>query len=79
MAPKVTNFKRHAGIAGNYSVSATVEYDGEPAETVTFSASVYGSPGAVVMITPSGGQTFVTDPGRCGSVVDESWVRNFFG
>lgn len=61
--------KRSAGIAGQYSLTATTD-DGP----LTFVGSVYGGP--VVMITPSGMQTFVTDPGRFGDFGEE-WVRRF--
>lgn len=61
--------KRQAGIAGQVSFTASTE-DGE----LTFVGSVYGGP--VVMVTPSGRQTFVTDPGRFGEF-GQDWVRRF--
>lgn len=81
-APTVTNLRKHAGIAGQFSVSATVAYpyesahEGAQAKRVEFVGSVYGGP--VVMISPSGVQTFVTDPSRFGEFGVE-WVRRFFG
>lgn len=72
--PEVTNVKRHAGIAGQFSVTASVQYPCEPPETIEFVGSVYGGP--VVMVS-HGHQTFVTDPGRFGEFGTE-WVREFF-
>lgn len=66
--------KRHAGIAGQFSVSADVEYPGEPRGTVEFIGSVYGGP--VVMRTGMA-EVFVTDPERFGEFGVE-WVRRFF-
>jgi hypothetical protein len=78
-SPELHKLTRHAGIAGQFSVSAVVEYEGEGQSTVTFVGSVYGGP--VVMALPSGVQSFVTDPERFGSFdVDPfAWVRSFFG
>lgn len=75
--PKVANVKRHAGIAGRYSVTAAVQYPGESAETVTFVGSVHGGP--IVMVTDHG-QTFVSESvtARLGSKLTEQWVREFF-
>jgi hypothetical protein len=72
---EVAKIKRHAGIAGQFSVSAEVTYPGELPEVVEFVGSTFGGP--VVMVTPSGTQTFVTDPGRFGEFGPE-WVRRFF-
>jgi hypothetical protein len=80
-APKVTvwNLTKHAGIAGQFSVSAIVQYPDEPAERIEFVGSVYGGP--VVMVLPSGNQTFVSDPARFGEFSESAttWVRRFFG
>jgi hypothetical protein len=73
--PTIHSVKRHTGIAGQYAVTADVSYPDEPRETVEFVGSVYGGP--VVMRTPSGLETFVTDPGRFGEFGTE-WVRRFF-
>lgn len=69
------SIKRLPGIAGQIAYEATVTYEGEEPSTVTFIGSVYGGP--VVMVTESGAQTFVTDPGRFGGFGEE-WVRRFF-
>jgi hypothetical protein len=74
-SPTVTSVHRHAGIAGQFSVSASVQYPGEAPESLTFVGSVYGGP--VVMVLPSGVQTFVNDPERFGEF-GEAWVRRFF-
>lgn len=76
--PEVTNIRRHNGVAGQYSYTATVTYPGEGASTVTFVSSVYGAP--IVMVTPSGMQTFVATEvlDRAGRTLDPAWVRRFF-
>jgi len=61
--------KRRNGPAGQVSFIATTA-DG----TVTFVGSVYGGP--VVMVLPSGHQTFVSDPGRFGRF-GADWVQRF--
>lgn len=61
--------KRHRGIAGQYALSVDT-----PDGTLQFVGSTYGGP--VVMISPSGAQVFVSDPGRFGEF-GEDWVRNF--
>lgn len=75
--PNVTNIRRHNGVAGQISYSATVTYPGEDSETATFVGSAYGGP--VVMIMPSGQQVFVSERvlDRCGKFSPQ-WVRNFF-
>lgn len=74
--PKLGKITRHAGVAGQVSYSTTVDYgDGDGSEPIEFVGSVYGGP--VVMITPSGMQTFVTEPERFGTFGPE-WVRRFF-
>lgn len=73
--PDVSNVKRHAGIAGQFSVTATVAYPDESPRTAEFVGSEYGGP--VVMVFPSGAQKFVTDPERFGKF-GTGWVRAFF-
>lgn len=73
--PIISNVKRHNGVAGQFSVSATVAYPDELSSRIEFVGSVFGGP--VVMITPVG-QTFVTDPARFGKL-SPLWVRRFFG
>lgn len=75
MTPTLHKITRQAGVAGQVSVTAEVQYEGEAVETVTFVGSVYGGP--VVMITPEGNQFFVTDADRFGEFGPE-WVRKFF-
>ena len=74
-APTLGNITKTAGVAGQVSYSVEVTYPGETASRATFVGSVYGGP--VVMIMPSGAQTFVSDPGRFGKFGPE-WVRRFF-
>jgi hypothetical protein len=66
---------RTNGVAGQFSLSVPVTYPDEPTEVITFVGSVYGGP--VVMVTPTGTQTFVTNPSRLGKFSPE-WVRRFF-
>lgn len=76
-APAVGRVIRHAGVAGQYALSTTVAYPGEPATVVTFTSSTYGGP--IVMITPSLPRgIFVTAPERFGSTLSPDWVRAFF-
>jgi hypothetical protein len=76
--PKLSNIKRHAGIAGDYSISVDVQYPGEQSERVTFVSSVYGPP--IVMLMPRGQQVFVSQrvTDRIGSKLTPEWVRAFF-
>ena len=76
------NIRKSTGPAGEISYTAETE-DGP----LTFVGSVYGGP--IVMVLPSGAQTFVSDPGRFedssgsrharrfGNILTEGWVRNF--
>jgi hypothetical protein len=74
-APTLGKIKRQNGIAGEVAYTVTVTYPGESPDAVTFIGSVYGGP--VVMVMPSGRQTFVTNPDRHGKF-GPSWVRSFF-
>jgi hypothetical protein len=62
--------KTTRGIAGQYSITADTP-DGE----LTFVGNSLGGP--IVMITPTGTQTFVSDPFRFGVKLDEAWVQRF--
>ena len=73
--PTVTNIRKHKGIAGQFSVTATVQYPCESPDTIEFVGSTYGGP--VVMVTNGGNQTFVTNPERFGKFGTE-WVKRFF-
>lgn len=61
---------KRSGVAGQ--VSFTAQTDDGP---LTFVGSVYGGP--VVMVTASGHQTFVSDPGRFGEKLSGEWVAAF--
>jgi hypothetical protein len=71
----IAKIKKNRGIAGQYSVTAEVTYEGEAPATIEFVGSTYGGP--VVMVLPSGIQTFVSEPGRFGEF-GTSWVERFF-
>ena len=78
--PTLGRIVRHAGIAGQLAYSVSVTYPGERASVVTFTGSVYGAPGPVVMVTPGNPRgMFVTDAGRFGEKFGPEWVRRFFG
>lgn len=74
-APQLGEVRRENGVAGQVSYSVSVTYPGEAPSRVQFIGSVYGGP--VTMVTGSGMQTFVDDPGRFGEFGPE-WVRRFF-
>ena len=76
--PEVLRVMRHNGTAGQYAYLALIQYPGEKPETVSFVSSVYGAP--VVMVSPSGWETFVDFDvvRRCGGVLDDAWVHRFF-
>lgn len=74
--PQIGRIRRRNGLLGQISYTVNVTYPGEPAMTLTFVGSEYGGP--VVMVSPTGSQMFVTDPGRFGTFGPE-WVRRFFG
>lgn len=79
MSADVLSIRKTGGIAGQVSYTATVRYEDEGPEVVTFVGSVYGAPGPVVMQTegnPEG--LFVNDPIRFGSEFNTTWVRRFF-
>lgn len=78
MVPTVTNIRRRNGVAGQFQLSATVQYPDEPASIIVFVGSVYGPP--ITMITPSGAQVFVSDRvlDRIGRTLNPEWVRQFF-
>lgn len=75
MPTEVLSIKREGGVAGQYALVASVQYENEAPDEVSFVGSIYGGP--VVMVLSSGTQTFVHDPGRFGEF-GEQWVRNFF-
>lgn len=76
--PEVLKVARQRGVAGQVGYTATVQYPDEEVGTVQFVGNTSGEPGPVVMVSSTGAQTFVTDPGRFGSTFDEAWVRRFF-
>lgn len=74
MNPTIHNLRKRAGIAGQFAVSADVEYPDEPRRSVTFVGSTYGGP---VLMQTDGRETFVTAPDRFGKFGTD-WVRRFF-
>jgi hypothetical protein len=78
--PKVTNVRRHAGIAGSHAISASVQYEGEQASTITFVGYGFESRTIVMCAPGNPGGTFVASSvvDRLGTKLDEAWVRAFF-
>lgn len=74
VTPTVTKVFQRKGIAGQFSVQATVTYPGEDSRIVEFVGSAFGGP--VLMVTDLG-ETWVTEPGRFGKF-GKSWVKRFF-
>lgn len=76
--PRVLGISQDKTFAGQRSITANVQYPGEPPARVEFVGprSSIGGSGPVVMIF-RGNQTFVTDPSRFG-VFGRDWVRRFF-
>lgn len=77
--PEVVRVKRKNGIAGQFQMTADVQYGETTPQPVTFVGSTYGGP--VVMVDGNGVQHFVTNPGRFGefSTDAEEWVYRYFG
>lgn len=73
-APTIHSIRRFRGVAGQFTVSATVEYPDEPRRTVDFVGSTYGGP---VLMRTEGTEIFVSDPARFGEF-GLAWVRRFF-
>jgi hypothetical protein len=73
--PMLGPIRKARGVAGELCFTVEVTYEGEPPSVLSFVGNVYGGP--VVMVMPSGRQTFVSDPGRFGEFGAE-WVRRFF-
>lgn len=69
--------KRKSGIAGEFSYTAQVTYEGEEPGYVTFTSSVYGPP---IVMTTDTFEVFVSQRvlDRIGSKLTPEWVRAFF-
>lgn len=75
-APKLSTIVKQGSLADVTVYAVNVTYPGEDTQRLTFHGPTSGY-GPVVMVTPMGTQTFVTDPGRFGAFGPE-WVRRFF-
>lgn len=76
--PTINTMTRRKGIAGQFAIDVSVTYPGENAMNIGFVGSIYGGP--IVMVTerePRG--DFVSNPSRFGAILNEDWVRAFFG
>lgn len=73
---QVKNIRRHTGVAGQFSYTASVTYPGEDTNQMAFVGDAYGD--HVIMVSPSGAQTTVVDPCRFGDELNPGWVRRFF-
>lgn len=78
MDPVIGKIKKINGVAGQFQYNVEVTYEGEPTSIYGFVGSVYG--GRVVAISPSGYQVFVHQDvmDRCGSVLNPSWIKEYF-
>lgn len=76
--PEVVRVKRKNGIAGQFQVTADVQYGETTPQPVTFVGSTYGGP--VVMVDFGGVQHIVNSPDRFGEFATdwEEWVYRFF-
>ena len=76
--PTVKNIRKHNGIAGQFSYTATIQYPNEDASTIEFVGSVYG--GAPILVMGNGSQVVVRPSGRFTNfgILDPQWVRDFF-
>ena len=76
--PRITNIKRHNGVAGQFSYTATVQYEDEDKSRIEFVGSTYGD--SVILIMGNGAQIFVRPSGRFAdfSTLNPQWVRDFF-
>lgn len=70
-----TTPRREAGVAGQFSISTTVTYDGEAPSRLAFVSSAFGGP--IIMVMGSGVQVPVTEPWRFGEKLDAAWVEAF--
>ncbi len=76
--PKITNIKRHNGIAGQFSYTANVRYPNEDTTTIEFVGNSFG--GAPILIMGNGSQVYVRFSDRFTdfSKLNPQWVRDFF-
>ncbi len=76
--PKITNIKRHNGVAGQFSYTVDTRYPGEEVTKTEFVGSTYGD--GVVLVMGNGKQVFVRPSGRFTdfSTLNPQWVRDFF-
>lgn len=77
MSQRVFEYKKWSGIAGQIGVSVIEVGNGPKRVSGSFFGSTYGGP--VVMILPSGLQTFVTNPERFGKFEADrvAWAAAF--
>ena len=66
--------KRHNGVAGQFSYTATYTINGEPSN-LELVGSIYG--GAPVLVMGNGAQVFVRNWQRFGFKFNPEYVRNF--
>ena len=77
-SPTVTNIRRHNGVAGQFSYTATVRYQDEDASQIEFVGNAFG--GSPILIMGNGAQVFVRPSGRFTDfgTLNPQWVRDFF-
>lgn len=76
--PEVVRVRRKNGIAGQFAMTADVQYGETTPQPVTFVGSTYGGP--VAMVDFGGTQHLVFNPSRFGDFATEpeSWVYRYF-
>ena len=75
--PRISNIRRHNGVAGQFSYTVDTRYPGEEVTKTEFVGSTYG--GGVVLVM-NGKQVSVRPSGRFTdfSTLNPQWVRDFF-
>ncbi len=76
--PTVTNIRRHNGVAGQFSYTATVQYAKEVATRIEFVGNAFG--GSPILIMGNGAEVYVRPSGRFAdfATLNPQWVKDFF-
>ncbi len=74
--PTITNIRKHQGIAGQFSYTASVTYPGEDTGNIEFVGDAYGT--SVIMVMGNGAQVSVRRDDLWGVPLNPDYVRRFF-